>query len=49
MYQKPTMERFGSFRELTQQDFKVLAVDGVFVCGNASTPTAGTPDERYSM
>jgi hypothetical protein len=46
MYQKPRVERFGTFRELTSQDWQVLAIDGVFVCGEDSINTPGNPDNR---
>ena len=46
MYQKPRVERFGDFRELTRQDWAVLAVDGVFVFGDVSINTPGTPGNR---
>ena len=36
MYQKPRVERFGTFRELTQVGFTGTS-DGATLCGNGTT------------
>lgn len=34
MYEKPRVERFGSFRELTQSGSPDVAFDGLIMCNN---------------
>lgn len=41
MYQKPKVERFGTFRELTQIGFNGTS-DGLTICG---TPGSGTGND----
>ena len=48
MYQKPKVERFGTFRELTQVGFNGTT-DGFTICGNnggtGNELCSGTPEE----
>lgn len=39
MYQKPSLERFGTFRDLTQVGSSVLSADFTFVCATAALTT----------
>jgi hypothetical protein len=40
-YQKPSVERFGSFREMTQQHLLTAGNDGWFICGDGTATAAG--------
>jgi hypothetical protein len=46
MYEKPRVERFGTLRDLTKQDWQAFMVDGVFICGDASINTPGQHNDR---
>lgn len=40
MYQKPSLERFGTFRDLTQVGSSILNADFTFVCATAALTVA---------
>lgn len=41
MYEKPRVERFGSFRELTQSGDPDIAFDGLIMCNNQQVVDLG--------
>ena len=49
MYESPKLERFGTFREMTQFTLMQSGGDGFgMFCGDNTVGTPGEPGERYS-
>ncbi len=42
MYQKPSLERFGTFRDLTQVGASITSADFTFVCAQTNTVSVST-------
>jgi hypothetical protein len=40
-YRKPAVDRFGTFREVTQQQLLTAGNDGWFICGDGTATDAG--------